>query len=68
MVWKNAEGQPQAKIKGQSCWGVLRGLESFTQSIYSTKENGYLVRTLQSHLKSKNTVSTKTLELLHFTI
>ena len=49
MVWKNAEGQPQAEIKGQSCWGVLRGLESFTQSIYSTKENGYLVRTLQSH-------------------
>ena len=43
-VWKNNEGQPVAFIKGQSCWGVLRGLESFTQLIYSTKENGYLVR------------------------
>ena len=43
-MWKNNEGQPVAFIKGKSCWGVLRGLESFTQLIYSTKENGYLVR------------------------
>ena len=33
----------KALIKGQSCWGVLRGLESLTQLIYTTKENGYVV-------------------------
>jgi hypothetical protein len=34
---------PKAYIKATSSWGALRGLESFTQLIYSTKESGFKV-------------------------
>ena len=34
---------PKAYINATSSWGALRGLESFTQLIYSTKESGFKV-------------------------
>ena len=34
---------PKAYIIATSSWGSLRGLESFTQLIYSTKESGFKV-------------------------
>ena len=49
MVWKDVEGEPRASIIGETCWGVLRGLETFTQLVYSTKENGYLVNNLNKY-------------------
>ncbi len=42
-VWASHDGEAKAFIKGHTCWGVLRGLESFTQLVYSTKENNYMV-------------------------
>ena len=32
-----------AYLRSHTVWGVLRGLESFTQLVYKTKESGYLV-------------------------
>ena len=32
-----------AHLRSHTVWGLLRGLESFTQSVYKTKESGYLV-------------------------
>ena len=32
-----------AHISAKSVWGVLRGLESFSQLVYNTKEHGYQV-------------------------
>ena len=43
IVVNRPNGDDEAVIIGQSVWGVLRGLESFTQLIYSIKENGYAV-------------------------
>ena len=40
---KKQDVQDRAFIMAESVWGILRGLESFTQLIYSTKENGYVV-------------------------
>ena len=40
---KKQDVQDRAVIMAESVWGILRGLESFTQLIYSTKENGYVV-------------------------
>ena len=34
---------PKAYINATSSWGALRGLESFTQLVYSTKESGFKV-------------------------
>lgn len=39
---KKQDVQDRAVIMAESVWGILRGLESFTQLIYSTKENGYV--------------------------
>ena len=40
---RDEEGNSKAEIVGLDTWGVLRGLESFSQLVYSTKENGYVV-------------------------
>ena len=40
---KKQDVQDRAVIMAESVWGILRGLESFTQLVYSTKENGYVV-------------------------
>ena len=48
---KKQEIQDRAVITAESVWGILRGLESFTQLIYSTKENGYVVSNLIMSVK-----------------
>ena len=40
---KQENGENKVEVTGQSVWGTLKGLESFAQLIYSTKENGYAV-------------------------
>ena len=40
---KEENGENKVEVTGQSVWGTLKGLESFTQLIYSNKENGYAV-------------------------
>ena len=40
---KQENGENKVEVTGQSVWGTLKGLESFTQLIYSNKENGYAV-------------------------
>ena len=41
-VMRDENGEPKAEIVGFDTWGVLRGLESFSQLVYSTKENGFV--------------------------
>eukprot|EP00093_Oithona_nana_P011332 11332.XXX_523152_525192_1 [CDS] Oithona nana genome sequencing. len=41
-VMKDEAGNSQAEIVGLDTWGALRGLESFSQLVYSTKENGFV--------------------------
>ena len=43
---KDEAGNSQAEIVGLDTWGALRGLESFSQLVYSTKENGFVVSLL----------------------
>ena len=45
-VMKDEAGNSQAEIVGLDTWGALRGLESFSQLVYSTKENGFVVSLL----------------------
>ena len=35
--------EKKALLQSDSIWGVLRGMESFAQMIYNTKEQGYIV-------------------------
>ncbi len=37
----------QAFIQSRTVWGLLRGLESFSQLVYNIKDTGYLVRIYQ---------------------
>ena len=37
------DGSSTASLRSHSVWGVLRGLESFTQLVYKRKESGYSV-------------------------
>jgi hypothetical protein len=32
-----------AHVSAKTAWGVIRGLESFSQLVYNTKEHGYQV-------------------------
>ena len=34
----------RAVVSANTVWGILRGLESFSQLVYNKKENGYQVR------------------------
>ena len=43
IVVKQENGENKVEVTGQSVWGTLKGLESFSQLIYSNKENGYAV-------------------------
>jgi hypothetical protein len=45
-VKQSGSDQGYAIITGKSVWGLLRGMESFSQLVYSTKENGYSVSRL----------------------
>ena len=50
---KKQDVQDRAVIMAESVWGILRGLESFTQLIYSSKENGYVVSNFITHEDSQ---------------
>ena len=48
---KDEVGNSQAEIVGLDTWGALRGLESFSQLVYSTKENGFVVSLLNNNTR-----------------
>ena len=48
---KDEAGNSQAEIVGLDTWGALRGLESFSQLVYSTKENGFVVSLSNNHTR-----------------
>ena len=44
-----AKYRKTAVLRSNTAWGILRGLESFTQLVYNVKETGYLVRSFGLH-------------------
>ena len=41
----------KALLRANTVWGILRGLESFTQMVYNVKETGYMVRWILSNTR-----------------